>query len=188
MNIGLLNSQDDPLEVVDYDPQWPVQFAAEQERIQQALGKYALGVEHVGSTSIPGLAAKPIVDIQIVVSSFQHLAQCIQEMQAIGYTYLGQNGVEGREYFARPRFHCHMVELDNDEYTRKRLFLGYLRDHPHAREEYAELKRRLARKWANRPNGRHSYNADKTPFIMDILAKAGWNPEREPALIQNNVN
>ncbi|KAJ1936504.1 hypothetical protein EC988_008179, partial [Linderina pennispora] len=111
----------DPLVVVEYDPKWAEQFADEAHRIRDAIGPYILDVEHVGSTSIPGLAAKPIIDIQVVVADFSQLAQCIPAMQQLGYRYKGLYGIVGREYFKRPLYHVHMVQKGNGEYTRKKL-------------------------------------------------------------------
>ncbi|KAJ2723590.1 hypothetical protein GGI07_002545 [Coemansia sp. Benny D115] len=170
----------DPMVVVDYDPNWAVLFADEKSRICNAIGDYILSVEHVGSTSIPGLAAKPIIDIQVVVKDFSELDQCIPELRNIGYTYKGELGIEGRQYFKRPLYHLHMVQLGNDEYQRKKLFLQYLRENKSALDEYASLKKRLAGKWAGQDDCQHRYNLDKTEFIMGILKKAGWDTDKKP--------
>ncbi|KAJ2870279.1 hypothetical protein H4R27_003357 [Coemansia aciculifera] len=170
----------DPFQVIDYDPVWAKVFSDEHDLILSVIGQYVMKVEHVGSTSIPGLAAKPIIDIQVVVQDFNNLSQCVEGMTRIGYSYKGLCGIEGREYFKRPRFHVHMVQIDNDEYTRKTLFLQYLREHKNVCQEYADLKKRLAIKWAGHPSAHLEYNYDKTEFIMGVLARAGWNPELKP--------
>ncbi|KAJ2507982.1 hypothetical protein GGH95_001144 [Coemansia sp. RSA 1836] len=171
---GLEIDHRDPFEVIDYDPAWADMFSNERDLIANTIGEYTMDIEHVGSTSIPGLAAKPIIDIQVVVEDFSNLTQCVKAMQNIGYRYKGTTGIEGREYFKRPLFHVHMVQVGNDEYTRKRLFLAYLRTHDDVRQEYAELKRRLVAKWAGYPNAHLEYNSDKTEFIMGVLARAGY--------------
>ncbi|KAJ1958390.1 hypothetical protein GGI12_004749 [Dipsacomyces acuminosporus] len=168
----------EPMEVLDYDPRWADIYAEESKRIQAAIGDYIVEIEHVGSTSIPGLAAKPVIDMQIVVKDFSQLSACIEGMQSVGYYYKGLCGIEGREYFKRPYFHAHMVQINNGEYTRKKLFLKYLRGHEDARNEYAELKKRLAVKWVGKPNYHLEYNKDKTDFIMGILAKAGYSTSK----------
>ncbi|KAI8320047.1 UPF0157-domain-containing protein [Martensiomyces pterosporus] len=174
----------EPMEVVDYDPRWADIYAQESKRIRDAIGAYVLDVEHVGSTSIPGLAAKPVIDIQIVVKDFSQLTECIEGMRSAGYFYKGLCGIEGREYFKKPYFHAHMVQIGNDEYTRKKLFLNYLREHEDARREYGELKKRLAVKWVGKPNYALEYNVDKTEFIMGTLAKAGWDPKKLPLYLR----
>ncbi|KAJ2308396.1 hypothetical protein IWW55_000461 [Coemansia sp. RSA 2706] len=179
---------DGPLEVVDYDPNWATMFEHERHRIDQALGPLLHDIEHVGSTSIPGLAAKPIIDMQLVVLTFNGLPRCIEQMTKLGYTYLGTYGIEGREYFKRLGFHAHMVQINNDEFSRKRLFLEHLRTHPDARAEYAALKRHLADKWAAHPDALQRYNLGKTDFIMGALTAAGWDPERRPQYLKDSTN
>ncbi|KAJ2743239.1 hypothetical protein GGI20_003897 [Coemansia sp. BCRC 34301] len=161
----------DPVVVVDYDPSWAMMFSIERDRITNTIGEYIMCVEHVGSTSIPGLAAKPIVDIQIVVADFGNLPQCVKALQQLGYRYKGTSGIEGREYFKRPQYHLHMVEMGNAEYTRKKLFLDCLRNNKSVRQEYADLKKRLADKWAGHPNAHAEYTNDKTEFIMTCIYK-----------------
>ncbi|KAJ1726670.1 monooxygenase [Coemansia biformis] len=178
----------DPFEVVEYDPAWATQFADEQAQLRQALGGLVEDIEHVGSTSIPGLAAKPIIDIQLVVSDFSNLAECVEKMQSLGYVYLGLSGIEGREYFVKHRVHTHMVQRGNDEYMRKRLFLQYLRNNEQARSEYSELKKRLAAEWAGHPDCQNRYNIDKTEFIMGALGNAGWDTSRKPLYLRQLEN
>ncbi|KAJ2780270.1 hypothetical protein H4R18_003544 [Coemansia javaensis] len=175
------------LVVLDYDPAWAVRFQAEQSALQQALGGLVEEIEHVGSTSIPGLAAKPIIDIQVVVGGFGRLAECVAALEQAGYTYRGLNGIEGREFFTKPGVNMHMVQRGNDEFMRKRLFLQYLRDNAQARDEYAALKKRLAAKWAGHPDGSNRYNLDKTEFIMGALARAGWDPARRPLYLREHA-
>ncbi|KAJ2021513.1 hypothetical protein GGI01_000021 [Coemansia sp. RSA 376] len=178
------NAYSDPFKVVDYDPTWAKLFSNEHDLILSTIAQYVMTVEHVGSTSIPGLAAKPIIDIQVVVQDFSNLSQCIEGMTGIGYVYKGLLGIEGREYFKRPGFHVHMVQMGNDEYTRKTLFLKYLREHKDVCQEYAELKKRLAIKWNGHPSAHLEYNLDKTEFIMGVLTRAGWDPELKPEYLK----
>ncbi|KAJ1960615.1 hypothetical protein GGI12_003704 [Dipsacomyces acuminosporus] len=176
----------DPFEVLDYDPRWADIFAEESKRIHGAIGDYIIEVEHVGSTSIPGLAAKPIIDIQIVVKDFSQLNECIEGMKSAGYRYKGLCGIEGREYFKRPNFHAHMVQINNEEYARKKLFLKYLREHEDARNEYSALKKQLIGKWLDNPKCHIKYNFDKTDFIMGVLEKAGWDADKVPLYIREH--
>ncbi|KAJ1999170.1 hypothetical protein GGI04_004687 [Coemansia thaxteri] len=174
------NSYVDPMEVVEYNPSWATMFASERDRITSAIGEHIISVEHIGSTSIPGLAAKPIIDMHIVVKDFDQLAQCVDGMTGIGYIYKGLFGIEGRQYFKRPLFHAHMVQHGNDAYMRHTLFLKYLREHESTLKEYAELKKGLAIKWAGNAKFHQGYCDDKTEFIMGVLEQAGWDPTRRP--------
>ncbi|KAI9506409.1 grpb/dephospho-CoA kinase [Coemansia spiralis] len=173
-------STGEPLVVRDYDPEWTHQFAQECDRIHQAIGHLFLSIDHVGSTSIPGLSAKPIIDMQPVVQNFDCLSECVVGMQSLSYTYLGQYGIEGREYFKKPGFHVHVAMINSDEYMRKRLFLAYLHQNKDARDEYSNLKKGLAAKWHGEEDAHKEYGLDKTEFIMGILAKAGWDTNIKP--------
>jgi GrpB-like predicted nucleotidyltransferase (UPF0157 family) len=93
--------------VVDYDPSWPVTFAALREPIWRALADIAISVEHVGSTSVPGLAAKPIIDIDAVITSSADISAAIDRLATLGYVHSGTLGIEGREAFESPAGPAH---------------------------------------------------------------------------------
>ncbi|KAJ1895339.1 hypothetical protein LPJ66_004650 [Kickxella alabastrina] len=120
------------------------------------------------------MTAKPIIDIQVVVINFNNLRSCVTGLRSLRYAYKGECNIAGREYFKKPGYHIHMMQINNAEYTRKKLFVQYLRDNEDAHIEYVNLKRQLANKWAGHREGQYKYTSDKTDFIMGILRKAGW--------------
>ena len=135
--------------VIEYDPAWPLEFEREASRIRGALGENCLEVYHIGSTSVPGLAAKPIIDILPVVRSLEAVDAAKDSLEALGYEYLGEFGIPGRRYLRKggdERTHQVHVFAAEDEVniTRHLAFRDYLREHPDVRDEYAALKRSLA--------------------------------------------
>jgi GrpB-like predicted nucleotidyltransferase (UPF0157 family) len=157
--------------LVPYTPEWNVYFEREKTALQQLLGTYPLDIQHVGSTSIPGMLAKPIIDIAIAVQDFEQARVCIPLIESLGYEYKGEFGIPHRHYFVKgdPRlFHIHMSEIDSMEWKNTLLFRDYLRDHPAIAKEYAQLKQQLAMKY---PNDREAYLEGKTEFVEGVLAK-----------------
>jgi GrpB-like predicted nucleotidyltransferase (UPF0157 family) len=157
-----------------YDPDWPARFAAARDEILSACAGLVIEVHHIGSTSIPGIAAKPIIDIMPVVRRFEHGATCVGGLRALGYEYRGEYGIAGRHYFVRgdPRSHqVHMYAADHREVERHLLFRDYLRTHPDERAAYETLKRDLAARFSHDVS---AYAAAKTPFCerIDRLARA----------------
>ena len=137
------------LKIVPYDPRWPLAFAAEAVRLREALGPLALRIEHNGSTSIPGLAAKPIVDIQISVALLQPIAAFGTPLRAIGYVHLPDPDDSFCPFFHRPSqwphtHHVHVVQLGGAEERRTLAFRDYLREHGDTAREYEQFKRDLA--------------------------------------------
>jgi GrpB-like predicted nucleotidyltransferase (UPF0157 family) len=165
-----------PITVVDYDPAWPAIFESLRERIASSLGPLARRIEHVGSTSVPGLAAKPIVDIDTVIRSLGDLPAVIERLEAIGYSHRGeiQGGPPGCEAFDRPAdapvHHLFACTEDNDQLHKHLAFRDYLRTHPEARDEYVVLKRSLAVRFSH---DRLGYTESKSEFILGILARCG---------------
>jgi GrpB-like predicted nucleotidyltransferase (UPF0157 family) len=160
-----------------YDPLWPAEFQAEAERIARACYDLEIRLEHVGSTAVPGLAAKPIIDISAGVPPRVDRQPYIQAMKEIGYEHLGAYGIPGRDYFRRgsPRsHHVHMVSWSSDLWRENLEFRDYLRTHDDARMEYEILKRQLALTYAN---DRSRYTSEKAPFIQAILRQARLTSE-----------
>lgn len=159
-----------PITLEDYDPRWPHQFEALRSRIAPALGPLAAAIEHIGSTSVPGLAAKPIIDLDILLRSHAGLADVIKTLASLGYQYLGDQGVRGREAFRSPAsdfpHHLYVCLPDSEEYRRHLAFRNHLRTHPQEASAYANLKRTLAQLHAA---DRESYTLAKTEFIEEIL-------------------
>ena len=162
------------VEIVAYDPAWPAEFEHERALIARALGDLMLGIEHVGSTAVAGLGAKPIIDIMIAVHDLADGERCVRPLEALGYEYRGDAGIPGRLFFARPTprprtHHLNMVEQGSDFWHRLLLFRDYLRDHPQEADRYYRLKVRLAAQFRD---DRVGYTEAKTKFIESALARA----------------
>lgn len=163
--------------LVAYDPEWKRLFEAEKASLIEVLGTKTLDIQHIGSTSIPGMPAKPIIDIAIAVTDFEEAMGCIRLIEELGYEYKGEFGMPRRHYFVKgePRlFHVHMSEIDSLEWQNTILFRDYLCTHEEAAKEYAELKAALASKY---PRDREAYLEGKTAFVEGVIRLAG--EERE---------
>lgn len=160
------------VEVADYSAEWPRLFEEEAERIRGAVGEWILAIEHVGGTSIPGMAAKPILDIAVGVDDFDEAGACVDPLVALGYEYRGEHGIPRRHYFVRgePRtHHIHMVEVTSPGWHETLAFRDYLIGHPDEAREYATLKHRLA---VEHPTDRLAYQAGKEQLIRRIVERA----------------
>ena len=185
--------------VEPYDPDWPVLFEEERRRIVAAIGHIVADVHHVGSTSIPGMPAKPILDISVLLHDFDDGERCIAPLEMIGYVHMGvMDDIPGDRVFhrgdsllegcfdrdddmtaARPvpkgvadivQTHIlHMYAVDNPVRQHHLHFRDYLIAHPEEATEYARLKTCLSNK---HPDDRRSYSAGKRSFITAVLAKA----------------
>jgi GrpB-like predicted nucleotidyltransferase (UPF0157 family) len=163
---------DDQVVVVDYDPAWPAAFERERAAVCCALTGHVVDLQHIGSTAIPGLRAKPVIDLLAAVERFDTIESYEQRLESLGYQHIVQPHEAVRIFFRKgmPRtHHLHLVELDSWEHRRLILFRNYLLAHPDTAEAYEELKRDLARRYAdNRP----MYTESKTEFIERIIAQA----------------
>lgn len=163
----------EPITVVDYDPHWPALFETLRAEVAGALGDLALAIEHVGSTAVPGLASKPIIDIGVLLRSAADLDLAIERLAAVGYKHRGDLGVPGREAFAvptgAPRHHLYVCPPDSTEYLRHVAFRDYLRSHGEAAKAYGELKRSLAMRFRD---DREAYNVAKREFVESVLRAA----------------
>lgn len=169
-----------PVVIADYDPRWDAMYAEESARIQNAIGEWLLGIEHVGSTSVPGLAAKPVVDIMPGLRSLDDSPHIVGPLQKLGYQYFPEHEtvMPERRYFALPAgdkhrvrriFHVHAVETTSAFWRRHLAFRNYLRTHSEVAGEYAALKRRLATEYGS---NRVGYTEAKTEFITRIESLA----------------
>lgn len=162
----MIGLQRGKLHLERYCDEWPQLFEEEAARIRAAVGCNVIDVQHVGSTSIPGMLAKPIIDIGIAVESFEDARICIESLQQIGYTYRGENGISRRHYFVKgnPRtHHIHMLEIASDDWKHLIRFRDQLRQGPELTEEYISLKRRL---FSQFENNREAYQEGKASFIQ----------------------
>lgn len=151
---------------------WAAAYEQERDRIVAALGDYVLDIQHVGSTSILNVPAKPILDILIGVRDFDDAAACVGPMIAIGYAYRGENGIPRRHYFVKgePRtHHIHMVEIGSDMWRDTLRFRHLLRTNPVLASEYAREKERLAQLHSG---NRKAYQREKDMFIERFLRNA----------------
>jgi len=163
-----------PIEVVDYDPNWPVVFAEIAVRVRAAFADGPqIEVEHVGSTSVAGLPAKPIADMDVVIPSRADLPDAITRLAVLGYVHEGDGGIPSREAFRSPletpRHYLYVCAQDSAELRRHLAFRDYLRTHPGDAKRCGELKRDLA---ARHVTDVDAYAAGKTAFVEAVLAKA----------------
>lgn len=171
MSVGLAQGT---VRLAHYDRAWPRRFAAEKRRLARHLPARGTRIEHIGSTAVPGLDAKPIIDIAVRIPSLARLDRWREALERAGYVYKGEYGLPGRHFFthgnaAAVSRHLHVVERGSDHWRGWLLFRDYLRSHPETVADYNRFKRELARKYAR---NRDAYTRAKTPFVEAILAKA----------------
>lgn len=159
--------------LVDHDPLWASEFAEERERLRAALGPLAKGIEHQGSTSVPGMRAKPILDILVGVNPIEDWERCKGPLESLGYDYVANAGIPLHYIFGRgrdltERTHLlHIVDIDSEEWSGNLAFRDALRADPELRRRYVAEKERAE---ALSPEGRARYNALKGPFIQAVKA------------------
>ena len=159
------------VELREYDPSWAQIFETERLLIAPIFDGRAVGIEHIGSTSVPDLCAKPIVDVLVGLRELALSDDEIKAMEELGYEYLGEFGLPGRLYFRKgdPRtHHVHVVEHGGEHWERHLAFRDALRANPEERQRYDALKRQLAAEghpW-------EAYSELKTPFIREVEARA----------------
>lgn len=162
------------IEVVPYNPEWKIEFNRIKEHLFSCVGDLIITIEHVGSTSIEGLAAKPIIDLDLVMDSYSVLPQIVERLERHGYKHQGNLGIEGREAFQRlhddgfMKYHLYVCPKDGKGYLEHIAFRDYLRSNESARLAYEEVKHSLAEQ--------HRYDIDaycegKTAFVTSILKK-----------------
>jgi len=173
--------------VVDYDPRWPRVFERLHSEIWPVVNDIALAVEHVGSTSVPGLAAKPIVDVTVVVRTETQVPLAIERLGTLGYVHRGNLGIEGREAFTSPErlptHHLYLCTCDSLALANHLAVRDYLRTHSDTAHEYGELKKRLAQEF---PHDIDSYIDGKTNLILEILRAADFPAARLDAIERAN--
>ena len=151
---------------------WHQLFAEEEAKLRDAIGAYTLSIEHIGSTAVCGLSAKPIIDISVAVRQIADAESCVIPLEKIGYEYRGEQGIPGRHFFGKcePRtHHLHLVEAGSDLWKNHLLFRDHLRQNPNVAAEYEKLKRRLAQEYKE---NREAYTEGKAAFIESVLKAA----------------
>ena len=162
--------------VTAYDETWKQNFKDIEKEIKEALGDLALRIEHVGSTSVEGLSAKPIIDIDIVIADYSVLNDVVLKLGEIGYTHEGDLGVAGREAFKYvgkehlQKHHLYVCPADSPELKRHITFRDHLRSHPEAVREYSRIKEEGAVLYPEDMDGYINY---KSPFIEGIYKEIG---------------
>ena len=168
----LLGLKRGDLTISPYREEWKRLFELEKENIEEAIGEYVEDVQHVGSTSIPGMSAKPVLDIAVAVKDFVGARICIEPLAGIGYEFKGENGIPRRHYFLKgvPRtHHVHMFETTSTDWEGTILFRDCLRSNHGLVEDYMRLKQNLVHRSGS---DRNSYQAGKGEFI-DAVVREG---------------
>jgi GrpB-like predicted nucleotidyltransferase (UPF0157 family) len=173
----------DPIDIVPWNPDWPLMYEQMRDRLAAALGPLALRIEHVGSTAIAGIPAKPVIDIQVSVPDVDDTDAYRHQIESCGFglRYI----TDGWRYFRPPPplprdYQVHVVERGSDQEGPRLLFRDFMRAHPGEAAEYGRLKMRIATRTVN---DRIQYNDEKGPFILAVLDAAeewarqtGWTP------------
>jgi GrpB-like predicted nucleotidyltransferase (UPF0157 family) len=170
-----------PIELVDYDPSWPDQFSAERALLLDTIGPWLAGpIEHIGSTSVPGLRAKPVIDIMAGVASLPASRDAIPALAPLQYQYWPYK-VELMHWFCKPSddhrtHHLHLVPTGSDLWRARLAFRDRLRSDAIARADYVALKNQLADRYHD---DREAYTDSKTDFVQRIVAEElGWQETR----------
>ena len=172
------------IRVVSYDPHWPHRFAELGSGLREVLGDVALRIDHIGSTAVTGLAAKPVIDIQISVAALEPAGPFAVPLQQLGYRYRADNPERTKRYFREPpgtpRTHVHVRRAGSFSEQFPLLLRGYLRTHAGDADAYGQLKQRLAGQF---PDDRAAYADAKVPFFWELIRRAddwaqetGWEP------------
>ena len=168
------------------DPEWPNAFRDEAARLERCIadgGLPRLRFEHVGSTAVPGLAAKPIIDLTVVVPAAPDVPVAVTRLASLGYVHQGTLGVEGRDTFQAPaptpRHHLYLCPRDSLALRNHVAVRDYLRAHPDVAKQYGDLKKQLA---LRHPDDINAYVAGKTDLIIRILSAGGFGLDELEAI------
>jgi GrpB-like predicted nucleotidyltransferase (UPF0157 family) len=165
---------EEPIRIVPHDPAWAAAFASERDLLQAAIGAWATGgIHHVGSTAVPGLPAKPIVDILVGVEDLESSRACFEPLSRLEYLYAPYRSEE-MHWFCKPHpdrrtHHLHLIPATGRRYAEELAFRDRLRADPDTAVAYAALKRDLAERF---PDDRDAYTEAKGDFIRDVLGEA----------------
>ncbi len=163
-----------PVVIVDYDARWPLLYEEEKRRILRVTYGLIVAIEHIGSTAVIGLGAKPIIDIMAGLNSLDDAEKCIAPLEGIGYEFVPKNDLPERHFFRKGAWragthHLHLVEQGSAFWEWHILFRDFLRASPDEAARYEKLKRELESKFGLR---RDEYCEAKTPFIKEVIRKA----------------
>lgn len=170
-------------QVVMYNPEWIDLYEAEATKLKELFGGDLLGIEHIGSTSVPGLSAKPIIDLMVLIDSYKNIDKFIPKLQELGYLFDPASHTDNsteRHLFRKgnpTQYHLSIAYADRGSFWKRQLaFRDYLREHPEERDRYAVLKQELIKE---DPTGKDSYIGGKTDLVNEMLDKSGfvrWKP------------
>jgi GrpB-like predicted nucleotidyltransferase (UPF0157 family) len=172
------------IEIVPYDPAWPERFGEVGHELRRALGPVAVRIDHIGSTAVPGLGGKRVLDVQISVADFDPLEAFKAPLEALGYVYRADNAERTKRYFREPpgtpRRHIHVRRAGSFSEQFALMFRDYLRAAPDVAAKYEALKRSLADRHRTE---RRAYTEAKVPFFWEVIREAdewaqahGWSP------------
>jgi GrpB-like predicted nucleotidyltransferase (UPF0157 family) len=192
-------SQHNNIIIADYSPAWPLAFAQLRSVYRSHMGSYVAGIEHVGSTSVEGLPAKPILDIDLIVPDGKLLKPIITVLESLGYQHIGDMGISGREAFARtsaltpvdgslrtwPAHNLYVCPANSISLKNHLAFRNYLRSHPNKAKAYGDLKKRLAKET---PDNIDAYVEGKTKFIIAALKEMGFAPAALNDITRQNTS
>lgn len=162
--------------VVPYDNGWESAFEKIKREIESAIGELAVGIEHVGSTAVAGMSAKPCIDLDVIIRDYTVFAAVVERLAAIGYIHEGDLGIAGREAFRysdKPHLqnhHLYVCPQDSEELHRHITFRDYLKSHPAAVKKYSLVKEEAARQF---PDDIEGYIAYKSPCIEELYGLCG---------------
>jgi GrpB-like predicted nucleotidyltransferase (UPF0157 family) len=163
------------LVVLPYDPNWKIEFERIRDYLMEQIGDLVLEIKHVGSTSVPGLCAKPIIDIVAVIDSYDIFPEIVARLEKVGFQHEGDGGIKGREVFKRlipddfMNYHFYLYAKDCEENRRHTIFRNALLNNKDIADEYGRLKMRLIEE----VNGdRVLYTDSKTDFILGVIDNA----------------
>jgi GrpB-like predicted nucleotidyltransferase (UPF0157 family) len=164
----------EPVRIADYDPGWPALFEVERAALEGAIGEWVVGgIHHTGSTAVPGLAAKPVIDILAGVADLPRSRACFEPLARLDYLYAPYR-TEEMHWFCKPdperrTHHLHLVPEGSRRYRDELAFRDHLRTHPETMADYEALKRALARELGH---DREAYTAAKADFVASVCARA----------------
>ncbi|TET77291.1 MAG: GrpB family protein [Candidatus Heimdallarchaeota archaeon] len=161
-----------------YNPQWKEFFKKEKKLISSVITAFLIDIQHIGSTAIPNIVAKPIIDVAVAIDSLDNIEKIIPPLENIGFIYRGEQGIPDRHMFVKGgenyrTHHLHVMQKDHYEWNKHILFRDYLKKHPNDAKQYSELKQKLFLKYGN---DREKYTESKSEFIQNIIEKAKKKP------------
>ncbi|PWW00697.1 GrpB-like predicted nucleotidyltransferase (UPF0157 family) [Paenibacillus cellulosilyticus] len=161
------------VKIEGYNENWPLMFQEEKRQVEEIMTDKAIAIEHIGSTAVPGLSAKTVIDFMVGVKDLAEVEAFIEPLARIGYEHVVHKEFPNRRFFRKGQWragthHLHVYVYGSEEWDHQLAFRDYLRDHSEAMMQYDQLKRELADKY---PHDRAAYTNAKHPFITEILAR-----------------